>query len=106
MGVGVADEPGFGHEPEEGLDDGKGEQFCVGELRGDPDRGTFRRPLRVSDEHVIDGDVESCREGVQVRVHALFLRIRVCVSPLILDTLAAHVVDDRAERANSLELLV
>ena len=33
-------------------------------------------------------------------------RIRVCSSPLIVDTLVTEVVDDRAERANPLELLV
>jgi hypothetical protein len=32
--------------------------------------------------------------------------IRVCVDPLILDTLALYVVDPRADRANPLELLV
>jgi hypothetical protein len=32
--------------------------------------------------------------------------IRVCSSPLIVDTLAVYVVDDRAERANPLELLI
>ena len=104
--LGVADESGFGRETEQGLDDGKREQFCVGEFRGDPNGGSFRRPLRVGDEHVIDGDVESCGEGVQVRVHALFLQDQGLCSPLILDTIATHVVDDRAERANPLELLV
>jgi hypothetical protein len=33
-------------------------------------------------------------------------RFRVCLSPLIIDTLVTEVVDNRAERANPLELLV
>ncbi len=32
--------------------------------------------------------------------------IRVCVSPLIVDTLAFNVVDHHADRANPLELLI
>jgi hypothetical protein len=32
--------------------------------------------------------------------------IRVCSTPLIVDTLVTEVVDDRAERANPLELIV
>jgi len=53
------------------LDDGEGDQFGIGEFRGDPDGGPFRCPLWVFDEKVVDRDVESGREGVQVRVHAL-----------------------------------
>ena len=71
MGLSVADETGFGREPEQRFDDGEGAEFGVGEFRGDPDGGPFWRPLWVFDEEVVDGDVESGGEGVQVRVRAL-----------------------------------
>ena len=71
VGVGVADEPGFGGEPQQCLQHGEGEEFGVGEFGGDPDSGPFGSPLWVVDEEIVDGDVESGREGVQVRVHAL-----------------------------------
>ena len=106
VGVGVADEPGFGGVAEQCLDDGEGEEFGVGEFGGDPDCGPFRCPLWVVDEEVIDGDVESGGEGVQVRVHALRPPGSGFVSPLIVDTLATQLVDDRAERANPLELII
>ena len=107
MCFGVADEPGFGGEPQQGLDHGEGDEFCIGEFGGDPDSGSFGRPLWVFDQQVVDGDVESCGEGVQVRVHALCPWGSGFVSsPLIVDTLATRVGDDRAERANPLELLV
>lgn len=71
VGVGVADEPGFGGEAEERLQDGEGEEFGVGEFGRDADDWSFRCPLWVVDEEIVDGDVQSGREGVQVRVHAL-----------------------------------
>ena len=58
------------------------------------------------DQEIVDRDVESGGEGVQVRVHALFLQDQGLLGPLILDTLVTEVVDNRAERANPLELLV
>jgi hypothetical protein len=67
----VAPEAGFGGVAKQCLDDGECDQFGVSELRCDPDRGALRRLLWVFDEEVVDGDVESGREGVQVRVHAL-----------------------------------
>ena len=81
MGVGVADEACFGGEPEQGLQHGQGEEFGVGELRGDPDCWSFGCPLWVFDEEIVDGDVESGREGVQVRVHALFLQDQGLYTP-------------------------
>ena len=71
VGVGVADEAGFGREPEQGLEHGQGDEFGVGEFRGDPDCRSFWCPLWVFDEEIVDRDVESGGEGVQVRVHAL-----------------------------------
>ena len=71
VGVGVADEPGFGGVAEKCLEDGEGEEFSVAEFRDDPDCRPFRSPLWVFDEEIIDRDVESAREGVQIRVHAL-----------------------------------
>ena len=41
VGVHVSDEAGLGREPEQGLQHGQGEEFGVGELRGDPDRRPF-----------------------------------------------------------------
>jgi len=43
----VADEPGFGGEPEQGLDHGQGDQFGIRELGGDPYRGPFGCPFGV-----------------------------------------------------------
>ena len=71
MHVGVADESGFGGVAEESLDDGQRDEFGVGEFRGDPDNRSFRCPLWVFEQEVVDRDVESGREGVQVGVHAL-----------------------------------
>ena len=58
------------------------------------------------DQQVVDGDVESGRESVQVRVHASILQDDGVYNTLILDALALYVADDRADRANPLELLV
>ena len=107
MGVGVTQEARFGGEPQQCLDHCEGDLFGVGELRGDADGGSLRCPLWVFDEEVVDCDVESGGEGVQVRVHALYpFGIRVCIGPLILDTLVTQTVDHRAERANPLELTI
>ena len=69
--VDVADETGFGGVAEQRLDHRQRDEFSVAELRRDPDLRPLRCPLWVFDEQVVDGDVESGREGVQVRVHAL-----------------------------------
>ena len=50
VGVGVADELGFGGEAEQGLDDGEGEEFGVGEFGGDPDCRAFGCPFGVIDQ--------------------------------------------------------
>ena len=86
------------------MDDGQGDEFGIAELRCDPDRGPLRPPVGMIDQQVIDGDVESGRERVQVRVHASPPRQLACANALILDALARYVVD-RADRANPLELL-
>ena len=71
VAVGVADETAFGCVAEECLDDGKGDQFGVAELRGDADFGAFGLPVGMILEQVIDCDVQSCCESVQVSVHAV-----------------------------------
>lgn len=56
-------------------------------------------------QQVIDCDVESRREGVQVSVHAVFLQEPAWV-PLIMDAFALLVVNHRADRANPLEPII
>jgi hypothetical protein len=106
VGAGVADEAGFAGEAQEGLQHRQGEQLRVARFRCDPDRWPLGWPLWVFDEEIVDGDVDSDREGVKVRVHALCPSGSGLVEPLIVDTLAAYLGDDRAERANALELLI
>lgn len=77
----MADEACFGGEAEQCLEHGQGEEFGVGEFRGDPDLGPFRCLLWVFDQEIVDRDVESGREGVQVRVHALFLQVQGLFKP-------------------------
>lgn len=101
----MADELGFGREPEKGLDHGQRDQFCGGEFGGDPNGGSFGSPFGVFDQRVVDGHLQSCREGVQLRVHPTVLKDQGLLGPLILDTLALYVVDDRAHRAHPLELI-
>jgi len=102
VGAGVADETSFGCVAEQGLDDGEGDQFGVGQSRGDPDGRAFGLPLGMIFQEVIDGDVQSCREGVQVSVPP-----RAGVVPtLIMDAFGLLVVDYRAERANPLEPII
>ena len=76
MGVGVADESSFGGVAEQGLDHGEGDQFGVGERRCDADGRAFGLPVRMILQQVIDRDVQSCRESVQVSVHAVSSKIR------------------------------
>ena len=54
MGVGVAQETGFGIEPELHLYPRQGNQLGVGQLGGDPHRGTLGRPFGVLDQQIID----------------------------------------------------
>lgn len=70
MGLGVADEMGFGAEPEQGLYHRQGDQLRVGQLGGDAYPGPRGRPVGVVDQQVIDSRVECGSEGVQIRVHA------------------------------------
>ena len=70
VGVGVADESGFGGVAEQCLDDGQGDKFGVGQFGGDPDGWSFRPPVRVDDQEIVDGDVQCGGERVQVGVHA------------------------------------
>ena len=64
VSVRVADEPGFGREPEQCLDHGQGDQFSIGELWCDPDLGSFWHPFGMVDQQVVDGHVKSGRERV------------------------------------------
>lgn len=70
MGLGVADEMGFGSESEQGLYHRQGDQLRVGQLGGDAYLGSRGRPVGVVDQQVIDSRVECSSEGVQIRVHA------------------------------------
>ena len=106
MGVGVADEPGLGSEPEQGLDHRERDQFGIGELRCDPHRRSFGCPFRVIDQRVVNGHVESSREGVQFRVHATVLRDQGLFKPPDRGHPRAHRRGYRTNRANPLELLV
>ena len=66
MGMSVADELGFGGVAEQGLDHSECAQFGVGEFGCETDRWPLGCPLGMVDDEVVDGDVESCGEGVQV----------------------------------------
>ncbi len=59
VGLGVADEPGFRGETEQGLNDGQRDEFSVTEFRCNPNRWSFRRPLRVINQEIVDGDAKS-----------------------------------------------
>ncbi len=74
MGVGVADEATFGRVSEQRLDDREGDQPGIGELWGDADSGSFVLPVRMILQQVIDSDVQSCCESVQVSVSCRFLQ--------------------------------
>ena len=100
----MANEAGFGREAEQRLDHGERDQFGVAELWGDPDNGSFGSPVGVINQQIVDSDVESGRERVQVRVHASPPRQLACTNALIMGALALYVVV-RADRANPLELL-
>ena len=54
MGVGVAQETGFGIEPQQHLDHRQGYQLRVGQLGSDPHRETLRRPLGMLDQQIIN----------------------------------------------------
>ena len=54
MGVGVAQETGFGIVPEQHLDHRQGDQLGVGQLGSDPHHGTLRSPLRILDQQIIN----------------------------------------------------
>ena|GEM_PF-4607712 len=71
MGLGVTNEPGLRGEPQQGLDHRQRDQLGVGELGRDPHRRPLGTPFGMINEQIVDSDVESRREGVQFRVHAL-----------------------------------
>ena len=70
----MTDEAGFGGVAEQCLDHRQGDQFGVGEFRGDPNGRVARAPSGGDRSTVVDRDVESGRERVQVSVHACVLQ--------------------------------
>ena len=69
MAVGVAQPAGLGGEPQQGLHDGKGDQFRFAELGRDADGWAPGGQLGCCFQQVVDGDVQCGGEGVQVGVH-------------------------------------
>lgn len=94
----MSDESGFGSEPKQGLDDSEGEEFSVVEFWCDTDSWPFGRPMRMFDKQIVNRDVESGRESVQVSVHAESSKTVGVVKTPILDALARSVVDTRRTR--------
>lgn len=69
MGVGVAEETGFGRVSQHRLDNRQGDQLGVGQFRSYSHHGPVGNPMGVSDQQIVYGHVQCGSEGVQVRVH-------------------------------------
>ena len=80
--MGVADPPGLGGVPEQGLHDRQGDQFRIGQLGLQADLGPPGRQVWVLLQQVIGSHVECGREGVYVVRHTMIMDTLVpCPQP-------------------------
>ena len=90
--LGEAEEPGFGAEAQQGLDDRQRDELGVGELRGDPDDRSVSGQLGMGLQLVVDMHVECRAKGVQIGVRATS-KVGMALSNADLGRLFPPVVD-------------